>query len=434
METTIGGRRRRMSRTPRPRPVEPATRPPTELRDSLGDAVGGGLRSDQTADYGLTDEIAARIGIALLPGVGDRTTRVLIDRFGSVRAALSTPPRHLPRRVSRATRRAPRGEDIDRRLESVLGVVRESGLYTTGYGLPGFPEELNHLHDPPPLLFLRGDRGLLNLPTVAVVGSRRATEYGREVSKSLGEGLGVAGVAVSSGLALGIDGAAHRGALGVGGATIAVLGAGPDVVHPPSHRRLFEGILESGLIISEFLPGERPLPHHFPKRNRLIAALSRAVVVVEAARRSGALITVDHALDLGRDVFAVPGPVGRPQSEGVHALLRDGAGLVTSAADVLAATGLGCPDEGLRTSSGARSSEPSAPAGLDLRQKVIWDALDSDPSHVDTLAGRTGLDVAAVTAVLSVMELRGWAMQSPGLRYSRRVWLGGVRAADVGEP
>lgn len=367
---------------------------------------------------GLTEEVVARIRIALLPGIGDRTMRALIDRFGSARAALTAPGRYFERRVSRAAVRAPEGEDVDRRLASVLRLVRDAGLYTTGYGLPGFPEALTHLHDPPPLLFLRGNRALLNLPAVAVVGSRRATEYGRRVSTSLGGGLGAAGVAVSSGLALGIDGAAHRGALGVGGATIAVLGAGPDVVHPPSHSRLFERILEDGLIVSEFLPGARPMPHHFPKRNRLIAALSRAVVIVEAARRSGALITVDHALDLGRDVLAVPGPVGRPQSEGVHALLRDGAGLVTSAAEVLDATGIPRSDATVGT-HGASPEVRSAPRGLDARQKLIWDAMEVDPSHVDALASRTGLDVAAVTAALSVMELRGWAAQSPGLRYSR---------------
>ncbi len=359
----------------------------------------------------LDDEIVARIRWSLHKGLGPVTLRRLIDHFGSARAALGARPADLPP----GARRALCGGETPQRLSDVLAVARRVGVTATGYGLPGFPERLNHLHDPPPLLFLRGDPSLLNNPAVAVVGSRKASEYGRGISRSMGEGLAAAGVAVVSGLALGIDGAAHLGALAAGGGTIAVLGCGPDRVHPPSHRRLFQRILKHGLVVSEFLPGEAPLPHHFPRRNRLIAALSRAVVVVEAARRSGALITVEHALDIGRDVFATPGAIGRVQSEGVHDLIREGAGLATCAHDVLVGTGLEIPLP--ETSSNNRT----VPPGLDARQRAVWDALESDPGHIDTVARRAGVDVATAAAALSVMEVGGWVARAPGLRFSKSV-------------
>ena len=355
------------------------------------------------------DEIVARIRWSLYKGLGAVTLRRVIDRFGSAREALQASPADLPA----AARRALRAGETTRSLSDVLAAALGMDVVATGYRFPGFPERLDHLHDPPPLLFLRGDPSILELPAVAVVGSRRASEYGRSMSRRMGEGLAAAGVAVVSGLALGIDGAAHRGALAAGGNTIAVLGCGPDMVHPRSHRRLFGRILKHGLLVSEFLPGESPLPHHFPRRNRLIAALSRAVVVVEAARRSGALITVEHALDIGRDVFGVPGAVDRSQSEGVHGLIREGAGLVTCARDVLAGAGL---ERGL---SGVPAGAPAAPTGLDAGQRAIWDALESGPAHIDVLARRASMDVATVGAALSFMEVRGWVTRAPGLRFSR---------------
>lgn len=356
----------------------------------------------------MDDEVVARIRWTLHKGLGAITLRRLIDQFGSARKALSADRKKLPLQA----RRARRARETTRPLQDVLGTARRIGALATGYRLPGFPELLTHLDHPPPLLFLRGDPSLLHAPAVAVVGSRKASEYGRGLARSMGEGLARAGVAVVSGLALGIDGAAHRGALAAGGDTIAVLGCGPDVAHPPSHRRLFQDILGKGLVVSEFLPGEAPLPHHFPRRNRLIAGLSEAVVVVEAARRSGALITVEHALDIGRDVFAVPGPVGRRQSEGAHALIRDGAGLVTNAHDVLLGTGLAdaAPD--------ARSRD-RAPSGLDARQRALWDALEAEPDHIDLLARRARLDIATAAATLSVMEVHGWVRRAPGLRFAR---------------
>ena len=356
----------------------------------------------------LDGEILARIRWTLHKGLGVVTLRRLIKRFGSAEAALAADADRLPR----AARRARDARETTRSPGEVLALARSLGALVTGHRLPGFPARLNKLYDPPPLLFLRGDLSLLDMPAVAVVGSRKASEYGRGMAREIGEGLARARVAVVSGLALGIDGAAHRGALAAGGGTIAVLGCGPDRAYPLSHRRLFQEILKRGLVVSEFLPGEAPLPHHFPRRNRVIAGLSSAVVVVEAARRSGALITVDHALDIGRDVFAVPGPVGRAQSEGAHALIRDGAGLVTSARDVL--FGAGMED---RLSEGR--SEDESPSGLDARQRAMWTVLETEPDHIDVLARRASLDVATAAATLSIMEVRGWVRRVSGLRFGR---------------
>jgi len=356
----------------------------------------------------MDDEVVARIHWTLHEGLGAVTLRQLIDKFGSARDAFSADQKKLPQQA----RRARDARDTTRPLPEVLAIARRIGALATGYRLSGFPERLNHLHHPPPLLFLRGDASLLHAPAVAIVGSRKASEYGRGMARSMGEGLARAGVAVVSGLALGIDGAAHPGPLAAGGGAIAVLGCGPDVAYPPYHRRLFRDILERGLVVSEFLPGEAPLPHHFPRRNRLIAGLSEAVVVVEAARKSGALITVEHALELGRDVFAVPGTVGRPRSEGANALIRDGAGLVTSAHDILLGTGLA------GASPEARSRD-RIPSGMDARQRALWDALEAEPDHIDLLARRARLDIATAAATLSVMEVHGWVRRAPGLRFAR---------------
>ena len=225
----------------------------------------------------------------------------------------------------------------------------------------------------------------------------------------LAAGLARAGVVVVSGLARGTDAAAHEGALA--GGTVAVLGCGIDVAYPPEHRALQERIAGQGLVLTEFPPGTPPLRHHFPQRNRLIAALSRGVVVVEASARSGALITANRALDLGREVFAVPGPIGRRTSEGTNALLRDGARIVLDATDILAELGLPAPEP-----DGAGAAPP---AGLSGPALAVWQALSAESRHVDEVAARAGLDPAAALRALLELELLGCARQTAGMRYAR---------------
>ena len=266
-----------------------------------------------------------------------------------------------------------------------------------------FPPLLRELCDPPPGLFVRGSGALelLQRPAVAVVGARACSSYGSQVSRLLARELAAAGLVVLSGLARGVDGEAHRGALESAGPTVAVLGCGIDRDYPAAHAQLAGRICEGGLVISEYAPGVEPAPWRFPARNRVIAGLSAATVVVEARERSGALITADFALDAGREVFAVPGEITSALSAGTNALLRLGATPLTSASDVLEALGV---------------ASPTAPAlKLDDGAARVLDALAGAAAGVDDLVRGTGLDAAAVATALAELELAGAATEAEGI-------------------
>ncbi len=273
------------------------------------------------------------------------------------------------------------------------------GLRALPLGAPDYPERLATLRDAPPLLWVRGDFARLESPLVAVVGARRATGYGREASRQLAAALAAAGVGVVSGLARGIDAAAHRGALEAGGSTAAVLGCGPDEIYPPEHRRLAEALLERGAVLSEFPPGTPPRAHHFPLRNRIISALAAAVVVVEARPRSGSLITARHALEQGREVLVVPGPIDAPASEGSNRLLRDGAAPVLDVSDVLRA--IGCE------TSGAAVARAASQGG------ALERALQHEPGTRDELARRLGWPAAALAREVLALELERRIAEEP---------------------
>lgn len=289
-------------------------------------------------------------------------------------------------------------------------------------GDAGWPAALDQLgDDAPALLHVRGARSITELceePAVAVVGARRGSRSGEEFAFALARGLASAGVAVISGLALGIDAAAHAGALAAGGRTVGVLGCGIDRVYPRQNTTLALQIVASGALVSEWGEGVEPAPWRFPVRNRLIAALASVTVVVEATRRSGALITADHALALGRDVLAVPGSAWSPLGEGVNALLRAGATPATSLEDVLDALGLSAP--GAVRASALPDAAPIVPGGAAGR---AWRALRAEPSTPDTLALRLGLDGAELARVLVVLELEGLLAREPD---GRLVALSGV--------
>lgn len=257
------------------------------------------------------------------------------------------------------------------------------------------------------MLFYRGDlEAALERTVVAVVGSRRCSVYGKQVARRTARELSRSGLVVASGLARGIDGEAHRGALEGPSPTMAVLGCGIDVIYPPEHAELQEEIADSGVIISEYVPGTRPEGYNFPARNRLISGLSLGVVVVEAGERSGTMITVDSALEQGRDVFAVPGEITRATSRGTNRLLREGAMVVTCVADILEGLGLErmkagpCADESTSSTGGA--------------SELILRLLSDEPLHFDELARRTGLATGALQAELLSMELSGAVVQHPG--------------------
>ncbi|MBI4541321.1 MAG: DNA-protecting protein DprA [Gemmatimonadetes bacterium] len=371
-------------------------------------------------------ELRARLHLALLPGVGDRRLAELCRTFGSAEAAVAADAEAFRRVAGLRAAEARASPVVRQRLDYGLGVIRERGLSVRVAGYRGYPPALSQLHDPPQLLFLQGNEALLDAPCVAIVGSRHATEYGVRTAAAVAARLAAYGVVVVSGLAFGIDQAAHEGTLDAGGATIAVLGTGPDVTYPSSNRRLMRRIAAEGLLVSEFPPGERALRHNFPRRNRIIAALSRAVVVVEASEKSGALITVEHALDLGREVFAVPGAIDRPQSAGTNALLRDGAQIVAHPDDVAHVLGLSDPAAGAAGHGGEsatveRAARPPEmlPAACGEDARSVWEALDLDPRYVDEVARRARLNASRVLAALSALEVAGFAVQHAGKRYAR---------------
>jgi DNA processing protein len=282
------------------------------------------------------------------------------------------------------------GEGAERALERAA----RAGARVIVFGDDDYPERLRVLSDPPPVLFALGALELLLAPCVAIVGTRRATSYGERVTAELAGALARAGVTVVSGMARGIDGVAHRAALGAGGGTAAVLGTGVDVAYPASHRALHAEIAARGLVLSEELPGDRASGGSFPKRNRIIAALAKTTIVVEAPHRSGALITASWASDLNCAVAAVPGPIDVPQSAGTNALLRDGAIMIADVADALMLAGVSAPRAASR-------------APTDATQLAIWHALVSPAPDLDTLATRASLPARRCLAAVTALELDG---------------------------
>ena len=323
-----------------------------------------------------------RLRLALLLAGGGRKTRQLIlgdDEDGGNRWARA--PAALKTEVARL---------LDDEVPRVLAWVKREGWRWLVPGNADYPGSLEHSSDPPLGLFVRGE--LRSAPVVAVVGSRRATTYGRQVARMLGEELARSGVVVASGMARGVDAAAHEGALAAGGQTWAVWGAGPDHIYPSEHRELAGAISRSGALITEYLPGTPPRPHHFPQRNRVIAGLARAVVVVEAAARSGALITARLAVDEGREVLAVPGSILSDVSVGPNALIRLGARPMLTPRDVLEAIGHTPPDA-VAESVAVHPLLEHLPAG--------------ERATIDELVTRTGLAVSEIHAALLELELGG---------------------------
>lgn len=282
-------------------------------------------------------------------------------------------------------------------------------------GSAGWPERFEHLRDAPERIWLRGAVPPVQ-PAVAVVGSRRATAAGLDIARGIGRDVGGAGIQVVSGMARGIDAAAHWGALDAGGSTVAVLGCGIDVCYPPDHGRLRSAIAENGCVITEEPPGTPPFQHHFPKRNRLIAALALAVVVVEATPKSGALSTARWAVDLGREVLAVPGSIRSPQSEGANLLIRDGARPYLGLGDLIDSV----PELAGRVPKGAPASRPGeAVPRLAPELEEILQRMGTTPVLPDELGAALGLPAAVLAARLGSLELAGAILSLPGGRVSR---------------
>ncbi len=365
-------------------------------------------------------ELVDWLSLSALPGLGCGLVRRLVLHFGSPGAVLVAgrevaAVEGIGRRTARLF--VDRAE-LDRarcRAMEVQERAAAAGVHLLPFIDPRFPRCLGEIHDAPALLYLRGDLTVFNKPAVAVIGSRAATAYGKRISRILARELARAGVVVVSGLAAGVDGNAHQGCLEGGAATIGVLGCGVDVIYPRSNARLYQEIGARGLLVSEYEPGTRPEGFRFPARNRIISGLSLGVVIVEAARRSGSLITARLALDQGREVFAVPGRIDSLKSEGPHRLIQQGAHLVHTVDDILQELELAV--------SLSRGSDVQGngdlPRDLSVEERQVVDSLEVYPVDIDDLAAKTGLAAAVLHGLLLQLELKGLVRQLPGQQYER---------------
>lgn len=295
--------------------------------------------------------------------------------------------------------------------------VREQGDGIIHWGQPDYPALLREIHGAPPVLYLRGQRAVLSRPQLAIVGSRNATRAGLDHARQFARALAERGFVITSGLALGVDGAAHRGALDAAGATLAVLGTGVDMPYPAAHRELAQAIPAQGALLSEFPPGTPPRAGHFPRRNRIISGMSQGTLVVEASLRSGSLITARLALEQGREVFAIPGSIHNPLARGCHRLIRQGASLVESVEDIeseLTAWWQPAQRPAEPALPGTGHQQPPIPAHLDPQEQQVLRALDYDPCSTDDLCERADLSAETLMQSLLLLEMEGLVLTVPG--------------------
>ncbi len=303
----------------------------------------------------------------------------------------------------------------EQQLRSDLRWLESSGAALLTFGSPGYPAMLARIRKAPAVLYVLGEPAVLDDPQLAIVGSRKPTPAGLQNAHDFAEAFARVGLTVTSGLALGIDGASHEGALDGGGPTVAVCGNGLDSVYPREHRSLAARIREHGALVSEFAPGTEPRPENFPRRNRILSGLAHGILVVEAGLRSGSLDTAGHALDQGRDVFAIPGSIHNPVARGCHKLLRQGAKLVEDINDVLAELQIS-----LQTPPSAQPATRRAPLrALDKEYEMLLDAVGFEPASIDALVERTGLPSESIASMLLILELDGRVAPYAGGRYCR---------------
>ena len=363
-------------------------------------------------------------------GVGPATFAKLIERFGSVENVLGASVSELAKVNGLGFKTAERIASTREKFNAVaeLALAKRHGVWVINLDDQRYPPVLRRIYDPPPVLYVKGTLSREDNLALSIVGSRRCSLYGREQSSRFAHFLGSAGFTICSGMARGIDTAAHQGALSAGGRTIAVQGCGLGTIFPPENKRLFELIAESGACLSELPMGYEPLPVNFPPRNRIIAGLSLGTIVIEAAQRSGALITARAALDYNREVMAVPGKIDSPLSRGAHGLIKQGATLIESVEDVTEALGHIGEQLGQHTSTAAANASERVEKSLfDASQlklsgaeRKIYDCLNSEPKHVEQIIAETNLAAGVVNATLISMRLKGLIKQLPGSMFARR--------------
>lgn len=365
------------------------------------------------------------LALSLTPGLGPGSCKRLVEHFGGPGQVLDATESDLMR-VSGMRRGAARtlaGRDnisVYARTEVELEAAHRYGARIFTWDDAEYPAMLRNIHNPPMVLYIKGSADVLSAAGLGVVGSRAATSYGREIASRMSFGLAAKGYAIISGLALGIDTEAHKGALAAGGATVAVLGCGLDIVYPRENRELFRTISETGALVSEYSFGTKPDGFRFPARNRIISGLALGVLVVEASHRSGSLITAEHALEQGREVFAVPGRVDSIKSAGAHSLLQQGAKLVQTVDDILEEL------PGVSISPGKMPPMAAIQAGtgpdigeLTPEEEVIVSFLEVYPQNIDEISRGTHLSPQKASEILLLLELKGAVEALPGKCYKR---------------
>jgi len=349
------------------------------------------------------------VGFTLIKGIGAVRLQALIHHFGDLESAWRAAPADLAEaglgakvieRVIQAR------EKMD--LEKIWEQIARQGIQILTWEDEAYPSRLKEIDQPPPVLYVRGEYLPEDAFAVALVGTRRVTPYGRQITEEIAAFLAANGMTVISGLARGVDAIAHTAALKAGGRTLGILGSGVDRIYPPEHRALAEQMMERGAIISDYAPGTPPEASNFPPRNRIISGLSLAVVVIEAGETSGALITAEFAAEQGREVFAVPGSILAPQSKGTNKLIQQGALPLLNASDLMQALNLTRVGE----QKAARKALPA-----DAVEAQLLAVLGEQPVHVDELRNQTGLPIEKVSATLTLMELKGMVRQVGGMHY-----------------
>jgi DNA processing protein len=350
------------------------------------------------------------VGFTLVKGIGAVRLRALLDYFGDAESAWAASPFDLVA-AGLSPKLAERVLQVRNNvnLDEVLAQAEKNQIRILTWDDAEYPSHLKEIDQPPPVLYMRGDVTAEDNWSVAIVGTRAVTPYGRQVTEELANVLAHNGVTIVSGLARGVDAVAHSAAIKAGGRTLAVLGSGVDKIYPPEHRSLAEKIMSQGAVISDYAPGTPPESANFPPRNRIISGLSMAVVVIEAGDTSGALITAEFAVEQGRDVFAVPGPVYGPQSKGTNRLISNGAKALLQPSDVL---------EALDLTRNVERREIRRAVPSDATEAALLELLSAEPKHVDDIRAQLELPIEKISAALTMMELKGMVRQMGGMNYA----------------
>lgn len=359
----------------------------------------------------LTDWLA----LYLTPGLGIKTwhkLRSAFDQPDRIFTASATELRKMVPWLSAKIINSINKEKLRQQAQIELDRADKTETKIISINCRGYPELLQHIHEPPPFLYIKGDPDLLNSNCLGIVGARASTTYGQRVAHSMAKQLSSLGLTITSGMALGIDAAAHKGALEAGGSTIAVLGCGLDVIYPRQNNKLYHQIAKEGAVVSEYPFGTQPEPFRFPARNRIISGLSLGLLVVEAARKSGSLITAHLAMEQGREVFAVPGQVDSFKSEGTHGLLKNGAKLVHTVDDILEELA-----PMVHWQENEQDQEKRKAPELNQEEQALFNCLDTYPQNIDSLMEKSGLAADTVQQVLLTLELKNLIISLPGSQY-----------------